>query len=94
MPGCIFEYYGRIPAYVYSPNSFNSPLEAAVFDDDVERFRSLVKVRAFFKRIDDVIPPACGELSWLNLFNLEFFRYRKKFFITLRDSGCLIGYVD
>jgi len=46
MPGCIFEYYGRIPESVYArPDEFDSPLEEAVFSNDVQRFRKLVEVR-------------------------------------------------
>jgi len=46
MPGCIFEYYGRIPESVYArPDTFDSPLEEAVFSNDVKRFRKLVEVR-------------------------------------------------
>jgi hypothetical protein len=44
MPGCIFEYFGRIPESVYTPQgNFSSPLEQAVFDNDVARFRKLVQ---------------------------------------------------
>jgi len=47
MPGCIFDYYGRIPESVYAPpDTFESPLEEAVFGNDVKRFRKLVEVRA------------------------------------------------
>jgi len=47
MPGCIFEYFGRIPASVYAPpDQFDSPLEEAVFDNDVKRFIKLVEVRS------------------------------------------------
>ena len=46
MPGCIFEYYGRIPASVYAPpETFESPLEEAVFNNDLQRFLKLVQVR-------------------------------------------------
>ena len=46
MPGCIFEYYGRIPESVYAPpDTFESPLEEAVFSNDLKQFLKLVKVR-------------------------------------------------
>lgn len=45
LPGCVFEYHGRIPEAVYSrPEIFNSPLEEAVFDNDIEKFNRLVEV--------------------------------------------------
>jgi len=46
MPGCIFEYYGRIPESVYAPpDAFDSLLEQAVFDNDVHQFLKLVEAR-------------------------------------------------
>jgi hypothetical protein len=45
LPGCVFEYQGRIPEVVYSrPETFDSPLEEAVFNNDVEQFNRLVEV--------------------------------------------------
>jgi hypothetical protein len=44
MPGCIFDYFGRIPESAYAPpERFDSPLEQAVYDNDVERFTQLVQ---------------------------------------------------
>jgi len=44
MPGCIFEFYGRIPASVYTPsNGFRSPLERAVFYNDLGMLNKLVQ---------------------------------------------------
>ena len=48
MPGCVFEHYGRIPPTVYAaPKAFKSPLEAAVFNNDLTSFCSLAKVRNY-----------------------------------------------
>ena len=48
MPGCIFEHYGRIPESVYSPpDVFESPLEEAVFNNDLRRFLELVEVGVY-----------------------------------------------
>jgi len=46
MPGCIFEYYGRIPESIYAPpTTFESPLEQAVYNNDLQHFLKLVEVR-------------------------------------------------
>jgi len=42
-PGCIFEYLGHIPETAFSPVSFSSPLEEAVYNNDMQRFTALVK---------------------------------------------------
>lgn len=42
MPGCVFEHYGRIPDTVYHMENFNSPLEEAVYNNDVNLLRSLI----------------------------------------------------
>jgi hypothetical protein len=42
-PGCVFEYLGRIPETAFSPKSFNSPLEQAVYTNDLQKFNDLVK---------------------------------------------------
>ena len=44
MPGCIFEFYGRIPETVYHPEIFNSPLEEAVYNNDMNLFTNSLKV--------------------------------------------------
>lgn len=57
LPGCVFEYHGHIPEAVYSqPELFSSPLEEAVYNNDTDRFNSLVQVsrevRSTIARLD------------------------------------------
>lgn len=42
--GCVFDHYGRVPEGIYKVDSFNSPLEEAVYNRDVEKFKELIKV--------------------------------------------------
>ena len=42
--GCIFEHYGKIPESVYKIDVYRSPLEEAVFKNDVTTFKQLVQV--------------------------------------------------
>ena len=42
--GCIFEHYGKIPESVYKIDVYRSPLEEAVFKNDVTAFKQLVQV--------------------------------------------------
>ncbi|KAK2178292.1 hypothetical protein NP493_549g01033 [Ridgeia piscesae] len=42
LPGCIFQYHGKIPESAYRVESFSSPLEEAVFDNNVTRLDKLV----------------------------------------------------
>lgn len=42
-PGCVFEYNGRVPAEAFESPVFNSPLEEAVYNNDMDKFRALVK---------------------------------------------------
>lgn len=42
MPGCVFEHYGRIPESTYQVESFNSPLEEAVYNNDVKLFKNFI----------------------------------------------------
>ena len=44
--GCVFDHYGRIPEGIYKATGSLPPLEEAVYNNDVDRFRSLVKVGA------------------------------------------------
>jgi len=39
--GCIFEHYGRIPDNIYRVEIFRSPLEEAVFKNDLQTFMKL-----------------------------------------------------
>lgn len=41
--GCVFDHYGRVPEGIYKVDSFNSPLEEAVYNRDVEKFKELIK---------------------------------------------------
>lgn len=43
MPGCVFEYCGRVPEAVYKPEVFRSPLEQAVYKNDLRMFKQLVR---------------------------------------------------
>lgn len=53
MPGCIFEYYGRIPESVYAaPKKFKYPLEKCVYDNSLSRFSSLVRVSILLLLLD------------------------------------------
>ena len=42
--GCVFEHYGKIPESVYKIDVYRSPLEEAVFKNDVTTFKQLVQV--------------------------------------------------
>ena len=42
--GCIFEHYGKIPESVYKIECYKSPLEEAVYKNDVTTFKQLVQV--------------------------------------------------
>ena len=44
MPGCVFEHHGKIPETVYNPEEFHSPLEKAVYNNDMSLFKKLTKV--------------------------------------------------
>jgi ankyrin repeat protein len=43
MPGCVFEFYGKIPESIYDPVTFGSPLEEAVYRNDLNLFTNLLK---------------------------------------------------
>ena len=45
MPGCVFEYCGKVPEAIYKPEVFRSPLEQAVYNNDLDTFKQLVRVR-------------------------------------------------
>ena len=42
--GCVFDHRGRVPASIHTPTTFASPLEEAVYANDVITFINLVKV--------------------------------------------------
>ena len=45
IPGCVFEHCGQVPEYVYNVDTFTSPLEEAVYTNNMDLFNRLVKVK-------------------------------------------------
>lgn len=43
MPGCVFEHCGRVPESVYLAENFQSPLEEAIYNNDLTQFKNLVQ---------------------------------------------------
>lgn len=43
LPGCIFQYHGKIPESSYQAITFSSPLEEAVYENNVTRFDKHVR---------------------------------------------------
>ena len=42
--GCVFDHFGKVPPAVYAAENFSSPLEIAVYKNDIASFNNLVKV--------------------------------------------------
>lgn len=42
-PGCIFDHFGKVPETAYKVETYNSPLEEAVQNNDVEALKKLIQ---------------------------------------------------
>lgn len=43
VPGCIFKYNGKIPESAYTPTSFESPMEKAIYENDNNALKQLIE---------------------------------------------------
>lgn len=43
IPGCVFEYFGRVPRDVFQAETFESPLEEAVHQNDVSQLKDHIQ---------------------------------------------------